>query len=171
MGITVHYRFAFRDGRSVVSALNSLQEYCEIKRVKFDRVGPTHLRIDLHPKCEPLDLEFKKHFEWFVDEKTGYQHLRLNLHEAAFGQMTPILGDEEYSCASFCKTQGAGLKVHIIACELLRFIAGRAMLSIVSDEADYFESADFGKAAERFNASEKMIADVQRFVLGWRSRK
>lgn len=100
--------------------------------------------LNVHPKCETLEFMF--------DVKT------LELANYARYDHTPelIYGYE----GLFCKTQFAGVKVHILVCKIIQLTEKYIDYSEIYDEAGFYDTQDVRVAQKAFTESRTMLAEI-----------
>jgi len=162
MGITIHYRFMFRDEKALERVLFLVKKFAEeklgMKILKFDMNEKTKELI-IHPdgKCETINLVFQRWKD--VKEKSKnkwtYEYEVLSKYKLCFNEKTEnfsdFFADDDWVCADFTKTQFAGAEVHAKVCEVLRLVASFASFVDISDEANYYETLDF----------ESLVKDIE----------
>lgn len=128
----------------------SESKYAEDVRKAFRNGEQPHFFVDtklkgiwlhLHPQCEGLEFVF----DLFSLELLDYQKY----------DHTPSLtyGYEGF----FCKTQYAGVKIHILVCKIIELTEKYIEYSNIYDEAGYYGTGNMQKAAESFWYSTAQI--------------
>ena len=105
------------------------------------------IHIDLHPKCETLSFVF--------DLKT----LELAHYYTVNGELNVVYGTEGLSC----KTQFAGMDVHILVCKLIRAASKYIDYSRITDECGFYHSEEIEDAQRVFNDLGRRIQDLARY--------
>jgi hypothetical protein len=159
MGITIHYCLGARDGNAVERALDLAELMAKRWRMKVERKAPKWLIIWPHPKAETLEFCF--HFKEVKGELLLGKLKRLTQGELE--RLMKELNDplaNKWVCSGFCKTQFAGVDVHVQVAEILRLVASFMSYVEIDDEADYYETRDLIQAAQAMNVCDEIIGTI-----------
>lgn len=151
MGITIHYRFLRSEEPE--NLLRKIQPLAEEMGMNIIERSWNKMILHPHPKCEAISLHWHK--VKTIKKRTGWDYDKSTLNDEC-----PDAYEEDWYCSSFTKTQYASKDIHVKVAEFLRVVASFCRMSVVSDEAEYYESQDFLKASESIDQNQKLIDDV-----------
>jgi len=156
IGITIHYRFIRSEEPEYL--MKEIEENVKKLGVEVIERGWNKLILLPHPKCESITLHWHK-WKTIKARKEDWDYERETMKK-----FEEELDDDAWICAGFTKTQYAGVKAHMTTVEILRKVGSRCTFSIVSDEADYYETGfqeeSIDKLEEEFGESTKMIEGI-----------
>lgn len=135
----------------------------DITPIEIRRENDYYLLIDI-AGCETLAFDFFSVKEINEGEKGGlrYEHAvltdwgKIELEEGYLIEEYPQ--NENYYCASFCKTQFAEKAIaHRYVAELIRIVASYCSMAEISDEGDYYNSGNIEDAKKAIHENGMMI--------------
>ncbi len=151
MGITIHYNFAREnDPKPLLREAKERAEKAGWKILKDSIEEERTLVLLPHDDCEGVTLRFSRAKE--IRNIQGWDILKDKLEH--FGEM---IGQEEWFSGDFTKTQFATDEVHVQVAEFLRFIGAHCFLSVVNDEADFYETQDYDKMSGSIDENAEII--------------
>lgn len=178
MGVTITHELVQRT-KHVEKMLDRVQKYVEQLNenvIKKTTLSMTIRRIHTHAlfidfeDCETLAFEFNP-----LDRLDGFQLMSYNLlkicqdrntntsrHLASIGRTEEqIDGEMLLISRDWCKTQyGKSDLSHKFICDITRAIASQCVMSIIDDEADYYQSNYFQDIGMSKAENKKVIDSV-----------
>lgn len=107
--------------------------------------------IGIYPKCDTLEFVF----DLATLEPVNYQE---------YDHVPGIIHSYE---KFFCKTQFSGVKIHILACNIIELTEKYIDYSDIHDEAGFYETKNVQKAAEAFWESFSMSKNLGENLKKW----
>jgi hypothetical protein len=159
MGVTIHYCLGARDGNAVERALDLAELMARKWGMKAERKAPKWLIIWPHPEAETLEFYF--HFKKAKEEALLGKLKRLTQGELEWlmKELNNPLANK-WVCSGSCKTQFAGVDVHMQVAEILRLVASFMSYVEIDDEADYYETRNLVQAAQAMNICDEIIGTI-----------
>lgn len=172
MGITIHHTIA-TETQLVKKTLDHAENVARVFKKQADslgyefninRRGNNDLLINIQG-CETLRFNFVSFDEQWPEEKDGWLNDEFRTRYGHFEQ-SPKTSDHYKQwpgqvtlwSQDFCKTQyGEGYICHIWVAEIIRAVAGAALLAKVHDEGDYYHTRDTADAVGAIKDNQAMI--------------
>lgn len=171
MGITINWKLQQKKNcvkKTLDRAEQVAREYQKQAKTidvpfTIQRPDDYKLFIDIG-NCETLGFLFKSKEEIMKAGADGWDYIHAVLTEDGTKELDNGYAidkypqNEIYFCSGFTKTQYAkSLSEHRYVAEILRVVASYCTIADVSDEGDYYHSADINDASEAIASLGKMI--------------